>query len=400
MTAAAVRPTLWAQTVLYLVLSACAGMLALGVIVYAVRQSGPLLLIALLALAYQCGNLVPKPLALGKTPLCALAGAAAVLAVLSCSAPWVLVVCTCCLSASVQGARSALAGRRVSTATKRVARILGFLAACGFGPLAATALAVAVGIALLFLSIPAGARPEPHAYRQPDGLAALMVLHQVHYFAYACLIPWLIAGHVHSAPLVMAAGFALGWVSYVLSPMLFRNTVSLRVLVAGHILAAVALASLALMHRSGWVLPLWFATGFGGGTVYVLRGLAAGIARPPDLDVCESIGHVAGAGLCAAVLALGGQASSVFVVAASVAATVAVSAPILLAKRRPARPADTAAQSESKLLSADAAGVHGRPRSAWRAAGSPQVQELASGAQHGRRRGGRVPGAPQGDEGT
>ncbi len=399
MTAAAVRPALSAQTVLYLVLSACAGTLELGVLVYAVRQSGPLLLMALLALAYQCGNLVPKPLALGKTPLCALAGAAAVLAALSCSAPWLLVACTCCLSASVQGGRSALGGRCVSTATKRAARILGFVAACGFGPFVAAALAVAVGVALLFLSVPAGARPEPHVHQPPDGLAALMVLHQVHYFAYACLIPWLIASQVHSAPFVIAAGFALGWVSYVISPMLFRNTVSLRVLVAGHILAALALASLALMHQSGWVLPLWFATGFGGGTVYVLRGLAAGIARPPDLDLCESVGHVAGAGLCAAVLALGGQAPSVFVVAASAAATVAVTAPILLTRRRPGRRAYITALSEPMPPAADAAGVWGRALRAWRAAVSPPVQELASRAQHGSSRAGRVPGPPQGDDG-
>ncbi|HCU38454.1 MAG TPA: hypothetical protein DGT21_24455 [Armatimonadetes bacterium] len=400
MTVASVRPSLWGQTVLYLLLSACAGMLELGVLVYAVRQSGPLLLMALLALAYQCGNLVPKPLALGKMPLCALAGAAAVLAALSCSAPWLLVACTCCFSASVQGARSTLRGGRVTTATKRAARILGFLAACGFGPLVAAALAVAVGIALLFLKVPVGARPETHAHRRPDGLAVLMILHQIHYFAYACLIPWRIGNQVHSAPFVIVAGFALGWVSYVLSPALFRNTVSLRVLVAGHTLAALALASLALMHGSDWVLPLWFSTGFGGGTVYVLRGLETGTARAPDLDLCENVGHVAGAGLCAAVLALGGQASSVFMVAASAAATVAVTAPIILAKRRPARPADTVALSESMPLGAGAVEVHGRPRRAWRAAASPRLHEPESRAQHEARRAGRVPGPLQGDDGS
>jgi hypothetical protein len=188
----------------------------------------------------------------------------------------------------------------------------------------AVVLASIAAVALFLFAEPVNVPKQCDRQRNVDGLAKLMTVHQMHYFAYSSLLPWLIAQNVSHSPLVIASGFAVGWVSYVLSPSVFRQRVSLAILVFGHCLAGGALVGLVFSSGPFLTLLLWFITGFGGGTVYVLRGFADRDAHAPDLDLWEGIGHVLGTVVASALIISCSQPRALFALAALIAFSVAV----------------------------------------------------------------------------
>jgi hypothetical protein len=125
-----------------------------------------------------------------------------------------------------------------------------------------------------------------------------MVIHQAHYFAYAYALPYLFLAIYGLSPTSAALGFALGWVSYSATPLVLARRPALPTLVLGHFLVALTLLAMASMiHRLDVLLVAWFVTGFGGGTVFLIRRLEREWRpdRPAaQFDVWEHIGHVLG----------------------------------------------------------------------------------------------------------
>jgi hypothetical protein len=125
-----------------------------------------------------------------------------------------------------------------------------------------------------------------------------MVIHQAHYFAYAYALPYLFLAIYGLNPTSAAMAFALGWVSYSATPLVLARRPVLPTVVLGHIGVACTLLAMAfVIHRLELLLLAWFVTGFGGGTVFLIRRLEREW-RPTrataQFDVWENIGHVLG----------------------------------------------------------------------------------------------------------
>jgi hypothetical protein len=307
------QPLAWGKALPYLSLSCVTGFVELGAVVYAIRSDFPLVGILGVALAYQVGALCKNPLELSPYLYRILVGTSLISGIGLLWFPELLIPSVLLLSAGLQGLREgSLRGSAVSTFWKRSSRILGFLAAALFQP------NVFVGVALLVLVLgslfgeSARARPRAIGLVPNRGLGAvgiIMVLHQLHYFTYAYCLPVLfIQLHFLTGPSIGLA-FAAGWVSYTLAPLFLARLPTLPVVLAGHVGVSVVLASMAIgADHLTWLLVAWFASGFGGGTVFCIRRLAqvwAGVDSTGDLDLWENVGHVSGV-LVAFLVALSG----------------------------------------------------------------------------------------------
>ncbi|MFB3880998.1 MAG: hypothetical protein ACE149_07025 [Armatimonadota bacterium] len=319
-----------ARALIYLALSLCAGTLELGVLLMAIRYSLPLVWLPVLALSYQLGNLTPKPLLLPRWAIAGTALISPVLMITSPGLPWLLGVYALVASIAVQGGRSLSQQEGVSTTTKRIARVSGFLLAFAFGPAFACLASVLILISVCWRGHSSDHSPPSRRSAAPGILGVTMVLHQIHYFTYAPIVPWLLAAQSGRQSLSVCAGFAAGWVSYLLAPSVFGRRVAASVFSFGHLLAAAALAGLAFSHVLPFTIGLWFATGFGGGTVYVLRGMEKAHPLNCDLDIWEAVGHVAGTALAVLLLVLSMHSATPFAAASVVAALIGILAPYAL----------------------------------------------------------------------
>ncbi len=291
------RLLLWPTA--YLLLSAFSGLLEVGVLIHVARSDMPLVAVPLAAVTYQCGALLCNPIRLPSFlyPFLACLGALAG-ALSGSSIAWGLLA-VIGVSAGLQYARERTKHYcQVSTLAKRVARIAGFLLA----PMLTTWLVSAAGLASAAIATVAitssgmrggragGSRMHLHP------ISITMAIHQVHYFLYACFIPWL-CWRVYDIPLAAMGGvFAVGWCSYSLGPQLLRRLPNKWVFIVGHLLVGASLCAMCLWieHRLV-VLTAWFISGFGGGTVYCLRHLAHPLPSvSQELDAWENVGHVVG----------------------------------------------------------------------------------------------------------
>ena len=115
-------------------------------------------------------------------------------------------------------------------------------------------------------------------------------LHHAHYFAY-CYTFWALFG-VELTPFVGPL-FLIGWLGYFVLEWLLRERFLLhssRLLMAGHLICAAALWSMLLTKASLVILLLWFITGIGGGTAYMLGNTPNG----GDRELYEDLGHIVG----------------------------------------------------------------------------------------------------------
>ena len=327
MRAPARRRTLHAA--IYLLLSLLAGVFELGVVMSAIREGAPPVAFLVLALAYQCGALLREPIALTGRYYRLILLVALVAAVYPDRGPWLLVATVFLISVGLQGIREeALQGRRVGTFAKRASRIVGFVGA-GFFSLNMLALVPAVVLALaIILNVAGSVMTEDVRLLKPRHLGTAdvaMIVHQAHYFTYAYMIPFLFT-HEHGFSGVMAGlAFAVGWVSYSMTPLLLGRVSVLPVVLIGHSVVALSLMTIMVDGGSLQVLLIaWFVSGFGGGSVFGIRRLAelwAAGKQADGMDTWENIGHVLGVGSAIAVSAMTGQVGLVFF-AASVFALV------------------------------------------------------------------------------
>lgn len=315
--------------VAYLVLSMLSGFVELGAVVLTLRSGGSLAVAILIGLCYQVGAFVRDALGLSsRGAQILLVGSAIVASFSSYSIPS-LALSVLMLAAGLQVIREQLAPTaEVSTVVKRSFRIAGFVAAGWFGY---QALPLLAALCLFVSLLHAGAHQRIVTVRldwRMDRYGLAMLIHQCHYFCYAYAIPWLfLRCGLSSAEVGLA--FAAGWISYASAHLLFGRVRLRTGLILGHIIAAATIIGVAW----GRSLPLlsilaWIATGFGGGTVVLLRRLHATSGDPAvDLDLWESVGHVAGCVIGLTVVLSAGLETWVFYVAASLALATAALIP-------------------------------------------------------------------------
>ena len=293
-------PAVSASKPVYLLLSAFSGFLEIGVLVFAIREGWSVVALPAIALAYQAGALFVDPLPLHRGAYLIAAAGAVVLALSSRPLPYPLILAIVVLLAvSTQGARSMVAsGVAVSTLLKRLSRICGFVAAGAFTH-AAVFPTCCAGLLLVAVSLLINRRNQKAWTRLPfSPEAGLMVIHQAHYFCYSALVPILLYRAANLRPAAVGPLFALGWLSYTLAPSLLKRWRPPRVFVVGHLFAAAVLTCLAAFsERPMLTVFLWFLTGFGGGTVFVLRLREKAESKSLRLDAWENIGHVFGLAL-------------------------------------------------------------------------------------------------------
>lgn len=309
--------------VIYLSLSLLTGFLELGSVTYALRQGKSLPMVLGVALAYQAGALFKKPVELTRWQYRVLAVLAVVVGYLATWSFWWLALAIFILSASIQGIREeALQYHPVGTLAKRISRIVGFI---GAGLFQAPALIV---LPLLVLVMSCGLNaPLLDSGHHPGGqsqklgvMGVAMIVHQSHYFTYAYALPILFLRLYGLTPVQAGVAFAIGWVSYSITPTLLSRYPDLRVLIAGHLGVAGVLIVMANLigHNLAFILLAWFLSGFGGGTVFCIRRLAKRWGKQDktgDMDLWENIGHVAGVAIAASLIIVTNQITALFLAA-------------------------------------------------------------------------------------
>ncbi|MCX6952979.1 MAG: hypothetical protein NTV51_12555 [Verrucomicrobia bacterium] len=315
----------------YLALSFTSGFIELGSIIYAVRQAMPIPVVIGFGLIYQLGALFQNPFAFTLRQyrsMIVLAMVAAAVALWDVRFIWPALLLG---SGGLQGLREDAVRRcAVGTLPKRIARIGGFATAgfFGIGMLVCASVAImAMSEILRRRSISISVPHQPAPFRFPGVLGTAMIVHQMHYFAYAYTLPIFFI-RVHGLNgLAAGLAFALGWVSYSLTPTVLRSLPTFRVVVVGHVFVAVTLVAMALtFDRLPMLLGTWFASGFGGGTVFGIRRLAVdwkNRSTTRDFDTCENIGHVLGAVFAVGLMLLASEMSLLLLTAAGFALLVA-----------------------------------------------------------------------------
>ena len=113
--------------------------------------------------------------------------------------------------------------------------------------------------------------------------------HHAHYFLY-CYTFWRLIDTVDTwsiGPL-----FTIGWLAYFVA----EGTIGRRwgfsptAMGLGHVLCALCLGGMLLSSNLGWLMAMWFLTGVGGGTAYMLGNGPQAVRR----ERAEDWGHVAG----------------------------------------------------------------------------------------------------------
>ncbi|MCX6632361.1 MAG: hypothetical protein NTW28_32530 [Candidatus Solibacter sp.] len=307
------------------------GFIELGGVMFAARRGLPIPSVIAFGLTYQLGALFQNPMELTGRQY---RGMVAVAAAAACASFWdfrLLWISLLLLGAGLQGLREEAVRRApVGTLQKRIARIAGFSVAGWLNP----ALVIASSLSIILIAAvlrrwPNQADQTTRPVRRPNLslFACVMVLHQMHYFAYCYALPILFL-RVHGLnPVSAALAFAIGWISYSFAPSVLARVPTLTVVVAGHVgVSAMLLFAASNLHNLPMLLAAWFASGFGGGTVFGIRRLAVEW-RTGDtkatLDMWENVGHVLGVLLAICLTLVASRVDILFLAAAGLASAVA-----------------------------------------------------------------------------
>lgn len=328
------------QNHLYLGLSAFSGFLEVGTVFLALREGAPITVALLVGLVYQAGALLKNPLQLSLGGYRVLLAVAAVVSIFIPYSFLVLVITVGLIAAGLQGIRDEVAHTAtVETTQKRLSRVVGFVFAGLFHHLMLTILAASCLVSSLMLSQNS---QKPTILRlltlRPNWrlgkLGVIMMTHQAHYFCYCYILLYLLTQHFS----VVWAGvaFAGGWVTYASAQRILRDVHEIPGFVIGHLFVASVLLVLFFEHEGSWaLLGGWLLTGFGGGTIFLLRRLQPkSDALPVDLDLWENIGHVIGVLISVGIVIVTANPWIPFAVAAALAIA---SATQLLLKTRDSR---------------------------------------------------------------
>lgn len=290
-------------TLIYLTLSAASGLIELGGVLFALRMGASVGTALCFGLAYQVGALFKNPIELRGWHYRVLVGLATAAAIAACWDWHFFLPALMLLSAGLQGLREeALIHSGATTLAKRLSRIVGFVSAGVFdqGVMAVVGLVILAVAKYLPRQTLSAAELNGHAVpRRSLGLVGVvMVLHQMHYFVYAYAIPTALVRAHGLSNLWVGPAFALGWVSYSFAPAVLGRLPTLPVVVLGHLTVTLTLLfAAARMDNTAALLTAWFASGFGGGTVFCIRRLAdrwASVDGTTDIDTWENVGHVLG----------------------------------------------------------------------------------------------------------
>lgn len=190
---------------------------------------------------------------------------------------------------------------------KRRWRALGYLSAGLFSTWLVTVFVVALLAAVYISRVSERMDPPlPERFRldaQRLGPYLVVMLHHLHYFAYAYIVVVLFHSKYDVPAAALGPLFYVGWIGYYLFIQATRHQRLL--VVCGHVLAALSVFGMLLFESFTAVLLLWLLTGVGGGTIVLLReaNTSDDVAVYERFKAWESFGHVLGlACLAAAVL--------------------------------------------------------------------------------------------------
>jgi len=122
----------------------------------------------------------------------------------------------------------------------------------------------------------------------------IMFLHHCHYFAYAYSIPLVISIYSNIDFIYYGLIFYIGWIAYNAYERYVKPSWVL--LAWGHFLATISLVLISVAENPYAIIFLWFMTGLGGGTVYMISHLIEdrSISTNKNLKISEGYGHVFG----------------------------------------------------------------------------------------------------------
>lgn len=321
-------------TIRYLVLSLLTGALELGVVLFAAGSEWSITAVVALGLGYQVAALFVRPFTLGPRQHRVALGLGAVAGVAAFASVVAIPLAVLTTAVGLQGVREEqLTLTSVATLPKRVARIAGFLLAATFN------LWWLIALPILVLCVAATHRnAAPRAVRDSlrlDRYALMMVVHQMHYFAYSYALLFVISQLYEGLPFVSVAIFAFGWVTYTSAPLILGRFSTVPVLITGHLFVSVVLLVIGAHTSSAVAVTVpWIVSGFGGGTVFCIKQLAHRHGRKADdLDSWENVGHVAGALCSVAAVGLASQQAPFFLAAALAATTAGLAGFIYFTER-------------------------------------------------------------------
>lgn len=288
----------------FLILSLLSGVLELGSVWYAWNAGLPTAAILLYALSYQLGNLLFLPGLATRRRVTALCMGGMLLLCInmflnSLLLLWLeITIASLCLQASRAGCKS-----RCRTWLKRIFRAIGFVPApiFMFFPQIVTGLCFLAAMAAI---LSCGREPVTLAKsgRKPLLFSPVMFFHQLHYFAYAYIMPVSFAALTGSV-MAGASAFALTWLVYLLPQPLAEAFAKRsggipyrKLFFCGHCFLALVMAGLSMAVSAENIAVLcivWALTGLGGGTVFCIGHLTPR-CEEMDMDFSEKLGHVLG----------------------------------------------------------------------------------------------------------
>lgn len=332
---------------LFYLLSLLTGILECGWIAYGAIHSLPIWQILCFPLAYQLGNLFPKPFSLNRTVLIGFAATSILTSCLtflnSMPAP-VATLLTCItlflLSTVIQSVRSDLksSGNRL---TKRIFRVGGFALAPFAAAIPTTILLLSSFVALYSLKACRNVSSISRM-RGQRGFSAVMLFHQLHYFFYAHItligVSLTLSQQSFVGIIFAALLFCGTWVTYMsVEPVLSRFTDRIMpIFYVGHIGVSILLLIMHFIPSGRAFIILWLLTGFGGGAVYTIstKAKALGSYDKTSMTIAENLGHTLGLIIAVCVASLSGNASPrLMLIFGAVSALLAVIEMTIITKR-------------------------------------------------------------------
>lgn len=290
-------------TFLYLLLSFISSLLELGSVLVLATFTNELFFLLCGALAYQAGNLFVRIVCFSPKLRILFLALALISYILSSRQYGWIYLSIFFANSSLQALRRDLSEvneKKVSTFNKRLVRIAGFLVAglVTYYVLGIVLILVLViGIGKYSLGVDSFLKIVLPQFRHKNVLSFIMVMHQSHYFSYAYLLLILLVNGLDVPQRLVGPIFIVGWLSYAAAEKIFNHFNLLRTFIIGHILVSISLAVLGYFYNSlPIVLIAWFASGFGGGTVFCLTRLNQMVGKElsVDMEIWEDSGHLLG----------------------------------------------------------------------------------------------------------
>jgi len=299
------------HTYRYLMLSLLSGVLETSVVIAGFSHFNLATGLAF-ALAYQVGCLIRNPLNLSLRGAAFLQAMALLLLPFMLHNTLVLLLLVSFISGGIQSARDWLTPKQppVPVSIKRLVRVTGFIAGiiCGaifdFETLVPVSL---ISCLVIWTAIPTSAIRtrwiQINRRWRPDGYGWVMLVHQIHYFAYAyVLIAHLLNPGLREETTItlrdagaVSVWFALGWLSYISGETVQKRIFGLSAraaVILGHVWVVICLLFMAACIRNPHLLGMaWILGGFGGGSVYAIKELAEKRKCKADIELWEHYGH-------------------------------------------------------------------------------------------------------------